>query len=107
MGTTIDKCVEMFTVKIECIKRATSGTDIDCNLFNCDKCSLYYKQGTIEEYEEALKFIVNTMHKYQKIVQIMNVGKNSNNTNIVDTWLYENISKVLSEQGELEDVNDN
>ena len=63
----------------------------------------YWKDRDKEEFDieqtnaEAVKIALDTMRKFKKIEQIMNVGKSSNNTNIVDTWLYENISKVLSE----------
>ena len=50
--------------KIECMKRETSGTDTNCNLHNCDDCSLCYEQGTIGEQKEVLMFAVDTMRKY-------------------------------------------
>ena len=70
MGMTIDDCTKMLIAKEKCMSRETSGTDTDCNLHNCDECSLCYEQGTMGEQKEALKFAVDTMRKYQKIEDI-------------------------------------
>ena len=67
MGMTIDDCIKMLIAKEKCMKRETSGIDTDCNLHNCDNCSLCYEQGTMSEQEEALKFAVETMRKYQQL----------------------------------------
>ena len=71
MGMTIDDCTKMLIAKEMCMERETSGIDTECNLHNCDDCSLCYEQGTMGEQKEALKFAIETMRKYQKIVQIM------------------------------------
>ena len=70
MGMTIEDCTKMLIAKEKCMKRETSGIDTDCNLHNCDNCSLCYEQGTMGEQKEALNFAVETMRKYQKIEQI-------------------------------------
>lgn len=76
MGMTIDDCIKMLIAKEKCMKRETSGIDTDCNLHNCDNCSLCYEQGNIGEQKMALLFAVDAMRKYQKIVQIVeNVDK--------------------------------
>ena len=66
MGMTIDDCIKMLIAKEKCMERETSGTDTDCNFHNCDDCSMCYEQGTMGEQEEALKFAVETMRKYQR-----------------------------------------
>jgi hypothetical protein len=71
MGMTIDDCAKMLIAKEKCMERETSGTDTECNLHNCDDCSLCYEQGTMGEQKETLKFAVDTMRKYQKIEQII------------------------------------
>ena len=70
MGMTIDDCIKMLIAKEKCMKRETSGIDTDCNLHNCDNCSLCYEQGTMGEQKEAFKFAIDTMRKYQKIQEI-------------------------------------
>ena len=67
---TIDDCIKMLIAKEKCMKRETSGIDTDCNLHNCDNCSLCYEQGNMGEQKMALLFAVDTMRKYQKIKQI-------------------------------------
>lgn len=67
MGMTIKDCTKMLIAKEKCMERDTSGTDTECNSFNCDNCSLCYEQGTMGEQKEALKFAVDTMRKYQQL----------------------------------------
>lgn len=96
MGMTIDKCANMLKAKEKCIERETSGTDIDCNLHNCDDCFLCYEQGTVGEQKETLRFAINTMRKYQKIEQILddweNSGEEDDPVNIID-----NIEEVIED----------
>ena len=85
MGMTIDDCIKMLIAKEKCMERETSGTDIDCNLHNCDDCSMCYEQGTMGEQKEAFKFAIDTMRKYQKIEQIYSdYLKYMNPDNLVD-----------------------
>ena len=65
MGMTIDDCIKMLIAKEKCMKRETSGIDTDCNLHNCDDCSLCYEQGTMGEQKMALLFVIDAMRKYQ------------------------------------------
>lgn len=67
MGMTIEDCTKMLIAKEKCMERDTSGIDTECNLHNCDDCSLCYEQGTMGEQKEALKFAVDTMRKYQQL----------------------------------------
>lgn len=71
MGMTIDDCTKMLIAKEKCMSRETSGIDTDCNSHNCDNCDLCYEQGTMGEQKEALRFVVETMRKYQKIEEIL------------------------------------
>lgn len=67
MGMTIDDCIKMLIAKEKCMKRETSGIDTDCNLHNCNDCSLCYEQGTIGEQKMALLFAVDAMRQYQQL----------------------------------------
>lgn len=96
MGMAIEDCAKMLIAKEKCMERETSGIDTDCNLHNCDDCSLCYEQGTMGEQKEALKFAIETMRKYQKITEILNDWENSGEEddpiNIID-----NIEEVLED----------
>lgn len=71
MGITIDNAIKMLIAKEKCMERDTSGIDTDCNSHNCNDCDLCYEQGTMGEQKEALKYAVQIMRKYQKIVDIV------------------------------------
>lgn len=72
---SIENCINKLIAKEKCMSRETSGIDADCNLHNCDNCDLCYKQGTMGEQKEALKFAVETMRKYQRIQAIVEAWK--------------------------------
>ncbi len=52
------EAIEILTAKVECMRRETSGIDIDCNHRNCDECDLCYKQGTTGDQREALRVAI-------------------------------------------------
>ena len=56
---------KMLKAKLECLKRETSGTDIDCNYRNCDECNLCYEQGTMGEQKEALGFAIKALEQIE------------------------------------------
>ena len=58
---TNQEAIKMLTAKVECIRRETSGTDIDCNLRNCDDCELCYAQGTTGEQRKALNMAISAL----------------------------------------------
>lgn len=58
---TIKEAIEMLTAKAECLRRDASGTDVDCNLRNCDDCDLCYKQGTTGDQGEALGVAISAL----------------------------------------------
>jgi len=43
---TNEEAQKMLIAKIECMKRETSGIELDCIYRNCDECELCYAQGT-------------------------------------------------------------
>ena len=96
MGMSIDDCTKMLIAKEKCMERETSGIDTECNLHNCDDCSLCYEQGTMGEQKEALKFAVDTMRKYQRIQEIINNAKDSDGA-VKYNWLYEQICEVVED----------
>lgn len=53
--------------KLECLKRETSGTDIDCNRRNCDECNLCYEQGNMGEQKEALGMAIKALEQKDKV----------------------------------------
>lgn len=55
------KVIEMLTAKAECIRRESSGIDVDCNFRNCDECDLCYKQGTMGDQMEALCVAISAL----------------------------------------------
>ena len=97
MGMSIEDCTKMLIAKEKCMERETSGTDADCNLHNCDDCDLCYEQGTMGEQKEALKFEIDTMRKYQKIVQIMERTVDDG-TSMYDTL--QEIEEVIADRSE-------
>ena len=54
---------KMLKAKLECLKRETSGTDIDCNCKNCDECNLCYEQGNMGEQKEALELAIKALEQ--------------------------------------------
>lgn len=63
---TNKEAIKMLTAKVECIRRETSGTDIDCDLRNCDDCELCYAQGTTGEQREALNVAISALQAQDK-----------------------------------------
>ena len=55
------EAIKMLTVKVECMRRETSGIDVDCNSRNCDNCELCYTQGTMGEQQEALTMAISAL----------------------------------------------
>lgn len=98
---SIEDCAKILMAKEKCMERETSGTDTNCNLHNCDECSLCYEQGTMGEQKEALKFAVDTMRKYQMIEQI--VTKWQNEPKMKFGTSYYNMTKITEV---VEDGND-
>lgn len=64
---TIEEAKKMLKAKLECLKRETSGTDIDCNHRNCDECNLCYEQGNMGEQKEALDMAIKALKQTDKI----------------------------------------
>lgn len=60
---TNEKAKKMLKAKLECLKRETSGTDIDCNYRNCDECNLCYDQGNMGEQKEALEMAIKALEQ--------------------------------------------
>lgn len=60
---TNEQAKKMLKAKLECLKRETSGTDIDCNCRNCDECSLNYEQGNMAEQKEALDMAIQALEQ--------------------------------------------
>ena len=58
---TREDAKKMLKAKLECLKRETSGTDIDCNNKNCDECNLCYEQGNMGEQKEALELAIKAL----------------------------------------------
>ena len=52
---TREEATNILKAKLECYKRQTSET-YDCD--DCDKCSLVYEQGTMEQQKEALAMAI-------------------------------------------------
>lgn len=99
MEMTIEDCTKILIAKKKCMERETSGTDTDCNLHNCDDCSLCYEQGPMGEQKGALKFAVDTMHKYRKIQEIYNKWNDVNDFSYKNAM--EKIGEVLNENNNL------
>ena len=64
---TNQEAIKMLTSKVECIRRETSGTDIDCNFHNCDDCELCYAQGTTGEQRKALNMAISALQAQEQI----------------------------------------
>ena len=60
---TNEDAKKMLKAKLECLKRETSGTDIDCNCKNCDECNLCYEQGNMGEQKEALELAIKALEQ--------------------------------------------
>lgn len=60
---TNEEAKKMLKAKLECLKRETSGTDIDCNYRNCDECNLCYEQGNMGEQKEALDMAIEALEQ--------------------------------------------
>ena len=60
---TKEEAKKMLKAKLECLKRETSGTDIDCNYRNCDECNLCYEQGNMGEQKEALDMAIKALEQ--------------------------------------------
>lgn len=60
---TPQEAKKMLKAKLECLKRETSGTDIDCNYRNCDECNLCYEQGNMGEQKEALGMAIKALEQ--------------------------------------------
>lgn len=60
---TPQEAKKMLKAKLECLKRETSGTDIDCNYRNCDECNLCYEQGNMGEQKEALDMAIKALEQ--------------------------------------------
>lgn len=60
---TKEQAKKMFKAKLECLKRETSGTDLNCNCRNCDNCNLCYEQGNMREQKEALVMAIKALEK--------------------------------------------
>ena len=63
---TYEEAKKMLKAKLECLKRETSGTDIDCNYRNCDECNLCYEQGNMGEQKEALDMAIKALDSWKK-----------------------------------------
>lgn len=61
MSITPEETIKILTAKAECMRRETSGIDIDCNYRNCDECDLCYKQGTTGDQIEALGVAISAL----------------------------------------------
>ena len=61
MSITPEETIKILTAKAECMRRETSGIDIDCNYRNCDECDLCYKQGTTGDQMEALRVAISAL----------------------------------------------
>jgi len=58
---TNEEAQKMLIAKIECMKRETSGIELDCIYRNCDECELCYAQGTTGDQIEALNMAVKAL----------------------------------------------
>lgn len=63
MSITPEETIKILTAKAECMRRETSGIDIDCNYRNCDECDLCYKQGTTGDQMEALRVAISALQE--------------------------------------------
>lgn len=68
---TDEEAKKMLKAKLECLKRETSGTDIDCNYRNCDECNLCYEQGNMGEQKEALDMAIKALEQTNTLDKII------------------------------------
>lgn len=57
------EAIKRLTAKAECLRRDTSGIDVDCNSSNCINCEFCYEQGTREMQLEALTIAISALEK--------------------------------------------
>ena len=81
------EAIKMLTAKVECIQRETSGTDIDCNLRNCDECELCYEQGTTGEQREALSMAISALQEKELKQELKQEVKNSKESSLTQNAL--------------------
>ena len=86
---TNEQAKKMLKAKLECLKRETSGTDIDCNCRNCDECSLNYEQGNMGEQKEALDTAIKLLEQQQ--------DKVIHNHPLVDAYVNKVLDEIKSE----------
>ena len=60
---TNQEAIKMLAAKTECLRRDTSGIDVDCNSSNCGSCEFCYDQGTMGEQKEALTMAISALEK--------------------------------------------
>lgn len=68
MSITPEETIKILTAKAECMRRETSGIDIDCNYRNCDECDLCYKQGTTGDQMEALRMAISALQEKDSLI---------------------------------------
>ena len=68
MSITPEEAIKILTAKAECMRRETSGTDLDCNYRNCDECDLCYKQGTTGDQMEALRVAISALQEKDSLI---------------------------------------
>lgn len=83
---TNQEAIEILTAKAECMRRETSGIDIDCNYRNCDECDLCYKQGTTGDQIEALCVAISALQAQD--VPVINVGDMISRRKAIDALGY-------------------
>ncbi len=60
---TNQEAIKRLTAKAECLRRDTSGIDVDCNSSNCINCEFCYEQGTREMQLKALTIAISALEK--------------------------------------------
>lgn len=83
MSITPEETIKILTAKAKCMRRETSGIDIDCNYRNCDECDLCYKQGTTGDQMEALRVAISALQAQD--VSDINVGDMISRQKAIDT----------------------
>jgi len=84
MSMTPEETIKILTAKAECMRRETSGIDIDCNYRNCDECDLCYKQGTTGDQMEALRVAISALQEQD--VHDTNVGDMVSRQKAIDAF---------------------